>query len=464
MRMKKNAIYCSVITVIVLMAFAVLWISPVATAVPTQASRSAVLLDIKGPIGPATSDYVERSFDKARQLNAALIILQVDTPGGLETSMRQIIQHILDSPIPVATYVAPAGAHAASAGTFILYASHIAAMAPATNLGAATPVQIGGGPISSPQEATPQAQKGKKPKPTMSDKAMSDAVAFIQGLADLHGRNKQWAEKAVTEAASLSSNEALENNVIDFIATDLAELLQKAHGRQVIVLNEPMKVNSKNLTIIPIEPDWRTRLLSVITNPYIAYLLLLIGFYGLIFEFTHPGTVVPGVVGAICLLLALYALHVLPVNYAGLGLILLGMAFMVAEAFMPSFGILGIGGLIAFIVGAIMLLDTDMPGFGIAWPVIAAIGGTTGVIFISLLTLVVKSQRRPIVSGYQGLIGNEGEVLKWEDGTGQILILGERWTAVAKTPIVVGEKVKVTKIEGLILTVEPINNQDIKGV
>lgn len=441
---------------------AILTIIPSFSAKPVQPSRVAVVLDIKGPIGPATSDYIHRGFEKARQDRAAMIILKIDTPGGLDISMRTIIKDILDSPIPVASYVSPSGARAASAGTFILYASHIAAMAPATTLGAATPVQIGGGgPLPGPKEE--DGKKSKKPKPTMADKAVSDAVAFIEGLAELHGRNKRWAKKAVLEAASLPANQALKQNVIDFIAKDLSEVLQKSHGRRVKVLNQYQQVTSKDLGIKPIEPDWRTKLLAVITNPYIAYILLLIGFYGLIFEFTHPGTVVPGVVGAICLMLALFAFHVLPVNYAGLGLIILGIAFMVAEAFIPSFGILGIGGLIAFIVGAIMLLDTDIPGFGVSWKVIAALGGTTGLIFLSVLTLMVRSQRRPVVSGMSNMIGSTGDIIEWSGTSGRILIMGERWTAESTQTLAAGtKKVRVISLEGLMLKVEPIKKKEKK--
>lgn len=441
-----------------LLVIANLHIAPSFCSTPVQSNPVAVVLEINGPIGPATSDYIHRGFEKARQNRAAMIILTIDTPGGLDTSMRAIIQDILDSPIPVVSYVSPAGARAASAGTYILYASHIAAMAPATTLGAATPVQIGGGPLPTPKEA--ESDKTKAPKPTMADKAVSDAVAFIEGLAEMHGRNKNWARKAVLEAASLPVNDALKLNVIDFIADDLPDVLKNADGRKVKVLNQYRLVDSKDLGIKHLEPDWRTKLLAVITNPYVAYILLLIGFYGLIFEFTHPGTVVPGVIGAICLLLALFAFHVLPVNYAGLGLIILGIAFMVAEAFLPSFGILGIGGLIAFIVGAILLLDTDIPGFGVSWPVIAVIGGTTGLVFISVLTLVVRSQRRPVVSGMSSMVGSHGEVIDWSGTSGRILVMGERWSAQYDKQLATGTKVRVVSMEGLMLRVEPYKKKE----
>ncbi len=324
-----------------------------------QSSRPVVvLLDIIGPIGPATADYIHRSLAKAEDRSAAAVILQIDTPGGLDSSMREIIQDILATPIPVISYVSPQGARAASAGTYILYASHIAAMAPATNLGAATPIQIGGlpkppNPAPMPKETEQEKNKNTNPHPTLADKAISDAVAYIRGLAQMRGRNAIWAEKAVREAASLSAEEALHSNVIDLIARDLNDLLTTVDGLEVRVLDELKILSLKDADVVIMEPDWRTNLLALITNPNLVYIFMLAGFYGLIFEFTHPGAVLPGVVGAICIVLALFALHILPINYAGLGLILLGLAFMVSEAFLPSFGALGIGGVIAFVIGSL---------------------------------------------------------------------------------------------------------------
>ncbi|HKJ76837.1 MAG TPA: nodulation protein NfeD, partial [Gammaproteobacteria bacterium] len=342
----------------------------------------ALQLEIDGPIGPATSDYVVRSLEEAANRNAAAVILRMDTPGGLSSSMREIIQAILASPVPVLGYVAPEGARAASAGTYILYACHVAAMAPATNLGAATPVSIapaGGGPDTPGSE-------GEKGPDAKTQKAVNDAVAYIRGLAKRRDRNAEWAEKAVREAASLDAEAAVKENVADLIAKDVPDLLAQADGRQVEVGGETRTLATKDLMVERLEPDWRSRLLSVITNPNVAYILMLIGIYGLIFEFSNPGMIVPGVVGAICLMLALFAFQVLPVSYAGVGLILLGIALMVAEAFAPSFGILGIGGVVAFVIGSIILMDTDVPGFGVSlWAI-----GATGAVAAGLLWLLVK--------------------------------------------------------------------------
>jgi len=326
-------------------------------AAPAQELDRAILLQVQGSISPATSDYVVRGLEHAAEQGAALAILRLDTPGGLDSAMREIIQAILGAPAPVVTFVAPSGARAASAGTYILYASHVAAMAPGTNLGAATPVELGGStplPQRPVSPGTPeQARQGETD--ALGAKRVNDAVAFIRSLAQLRGRNADWAEQAVREAASLPAQDALALGVIDLVAADTQELLAKLHGRTVQVLGRSRVLDTEDIVVVPREPDWRNRLLAVITDPNVAYLLLILGVYGLIFEFISPGFILPGVVGAIALLLGLYALHILPINYAGLGLMLLGLAFMVAEAFAPSFGVLGIGGAIAFIVGSLLL-------------------------------------------------------------------------------------------------------------
>jgi membrane-bound serine protease (ClpP class) len=339
-------------------------------------------LDVNGPIGPATAEYIEQGLESAASQKAALVILRMDTPGGLDTSMRTIIKAIIASPVPVATFV-PSGGRAASAGTYILYASHIAAMAPGTNLGAATPVQIGGGggrPLPIPDldrlKGKEKAQPSPEKKaPGMKEKIVNDAVAYIRSLARMHGRNEEWAAKAVTEAASLPAEEALKLGVIDVVAGNVEALTAKIHGRQVTVRGKKHIIDIKNAKLVPIVPDWRARLLSIITNPNVAYILLMIGVYGLMFEFYSPGLIVPGVVGGICLLLGLYALQLLPINYAGLALTLLGIALVIAETFVPSFGALGLGGIAAFVIGSVILLDTDAPGYGVSWPLIAAIAG-----------------------------------------------------------------------------------------
>ena len=443
------------------------------------AGKTAVLLEIKGPIGPATSDYIGRGLEKARERGAHVVILRVDTPGGLDTSMREIIQDMLTSPLPVIVYVAPGGARAASAGTYILYASTVAAMAPGTNLGAATPVQIGGAPPPAPDKESGE-DKGRKengekgedsgkteskpakpaPHPTMTDKVLNDAVAYIRSLAQMRGRNAEWAEKAVTEAASLAAEEALKAGVIDLVAGDLKELLEKVDGRKVTVLNQETELHTAGAAIVAMEPDWRTKLLAAITNPNLAYILLLIGVYGLIFEFMNPGFVAPGVIGAISLFLGLFALHLLPINFAGAGLILLGLAFMVAEAFVPAFGALGIGGVVAFVIGSVMLLDTDIPGYGVSWQVIAAIGGTTSAFFAVVLVMAVKAQRRPVVSGTEELIGSYGHVADWADRKGRVRVQGELWQASAAHTLEPGARVRIAAIDGLALTVLPADEKN----
>jgi membrane-bound serine protease (ClpP class) len=429
---------------------------------------SAVLLDIKGPIGPATSDYVVRGLDKAEERGAELVILRMDTPGGLDTSMREIIQAILASPVPVVSYVAPSGARAASAGTYISYASHVAAMAPGTNLGAATPVQIGGPglPQISPEqekdkgkeksgEASKEGPKSEAPKPTLSDKAVNDAVAYIRSLAQLRGRNVEWAEKAVLSASTLTAEEALREGVIDVVATDVPDLLTKLDGREVVVAGQTRRLETAALGIVTLEPDWRTEFLATITNPNVAYILMLIGIYGLLFEFFSPGLVGPGVIGGICLLLALYAFHVLPVDYTGLALVFLGLALMIAEAFMPSFGALGIGGIAAFVIGSIMLMDTEVPGFTVAWQLIGSIAFFAGGMLLVMVTMLMRSRRRAVVTGPEEMIDSAGAVLDWIGEEGHVRIHGEVWRARASGPIAEGKRVRVTKIDGLTLEVEP---------
>ncbi|MCI0668601.1 MAG: nodulation protein NfeD [Methylococcaceae bacterium] len=421
----------------------------------------ALQIDIDGAIGPATTDYVVRAIDKAAERSADLIILRLDTPGGLDSAMRDIIKKILASPVPVVAYVAPGGARAASAGTYILYASHIAAMAPGTNLGAATPVQIGGvGDLEKEKnkedgKERDDSDRGKENVSgnAMSHKIINDAVAYIRGLARMRGRNQEWAEKAVREAASLPAEEARELDVIDLVATDSGELLRLLNNRKVTVSGNEITLQTKGMELQRIEPDWRNELLAAITDPNVAYILFLIGIYGLIFEFSSPGAVLPGTVGAICLLLALFAFQVLPVNYAGLALILLGIALMVAEAFVPSVGVLGIGGVVAFVIGSIILMEPEGQGYGINPAIVGAFALCGALFFIVALGMLIRSRRKRVVSGREALVGGLGTALNDFERLGTIRIHSENWKARTDIPLKKGEGVRVTGMEGLVLSV-----------
>jgi membrane-bound serine protease (ClpP class) len=440
------------------------------------AAGTAVRLELKGAIGPATRDYVLNGIEYAQETAAEIVIIEMDTPGGLDSAMRDIIKGILGSSVPVVTYVSPSGSRAASAGTYILYASHVAAMAPATNLGAATPVQIGGGVPSPPipgeeqdkdadqtaQEEDADAPEDDTPELTgtaMERKTVHDAAAYIRGLAELRGRNAEWAERAVREAVSLTAEAALEENVIDVVAVDVAELMEAIDGLSVTVGNETVEISTENLVVEIYEPDWRTRFLMVITDPNVAYLLMLAGAYGLLLEGYNPGAFVPGIVGAICILLALFAFQVLPVNYAGLALIALGIALMVGEAFAPSFGALGLGGIIAFVFGSVILMDTDVPGFAISRVLIGTLAAVGGTLMLALILFLMRSRRRPVVSGVEGMLGDTAEALETFTATGTVFVHGERWHATTSRPVVKGQAVQVTGIEGLVLRVEPRDGQ-----
>jgi membrane-bound serine protease (ClpP class) len=441
----------------------------------TASPPTVVVLDVDGAISPGSADYVVRGLKTAAADRAQLVVLKMDTPGGLDTSMRMIIKQIIASPVPVAAFVAPEGARAASAGTYILYASHIAAMAPATNLGAATPVSIGIGGIGGQPGPGDQPQKGGKggeqPKnkdaspvggepaaagSAMEHKQINDASAYIRSLAQMRGRNIEWAEQAVRQAVSLSAEEALRLKVIEVVARDVPDLLRQIDGRKVNVLGMDRVLDIKDARIVTMEPDWRSRLLAVIADPSIAYLLMLAGVFGLFFEFSNPGFVLPGVVGAISLLLALYALQMLPVNYAGLALIILGLAFMIAEVFIPSFGVVGIGGVIAFMIGSVMLIDSGIPGFGIPWSLIVAVGLASALFVFFVAGMALKARQRPVVSGREELIGSSGEVLEDFDGRdGWALVHGENWRIRSRQPLGRGQKIRVVQLDGLIFDVEP---------
>jgi membrane-bound serine protease (ClpP class) len=425
------------------------------------AAPHAVVLEIDGVIGPAVADYVVRELRGVSRDNTRLVVLRMNTPGGLDTSMRDIIRAILSSPVPVATYVAPSGARAASAGTYIAYASAIAAMAPGTNLGAATPIHLGGTPGL---PGGSQKDKGKggegsssssEPPDAETRKAVNDAVAYIRGLAELNGRNADWAADAVRSAVSLPASEALKLHVIDVIADDVPDLLRKIDGRSVNVGGKAERLATADLEIVSARPDWRTELLAVITDPNVAFILMLIGVYGLIFEFLNPGAVAPGLIGSISLLVALYALNLMPINYAGAGLVLLGIGLMVAEAHIGSFGVIGIGGVVAFVIGAIMMFPSGAPGFALSLSVVAAATLITAALFLLVLTMLLRSRRRPVVTGKEGLLGAEGETVAWDGGEGRVRVHGEIWRARAGQPLQAGERIRVVEREGLVLVVEP---------
>jgi len=423
-----------------------------------SSDRRAILVDVQGPIGPATVEFLVDSLEKASTLNAELLIIRLDTPGGLDASTRDIVKAILNSPVPVATFVAPEGARAASAGTYILYASHIAAMSPVSHVGAATPVSIIGGKPPGQEEPDGDEKDSEattEPTDVMSRKAINDAVAWVRALATKRGRNADWAELAVREAASITAIEALENGVIDLIAQDVGELLEQVHGKTVEVQGRERVMDTSSLLVEQLEPSWKSELLSVITSPTIAYLLLLIGVYGLIFEGYNPGAVFPGVIGAICLLVALYAFQMLPVNYAGFALIILGIILMIAEAIVPSFGALGIGGVIAMVIGSIILIDTDVPGFMVSRPLIGAIALASSFGLMAIIGIAMKARQRPVVSGREELVGATGTALLDFEHQGSVFVHSERWSAITSAPLLEGQAIVVTDIDGLMLKVRP---------
>lgn len=424
-----------------------------------------VSVTIDGAISPANADYFIRGLDKAVENDADLLLLNLNTPGGLDKSMRLMIQAILSSPIPVVIYISPKGARGASAGTYLMYASHIAAMAPATNLGSATPVSIG---MINPPEPEKDKTKNTDPDDSAQDglaadnnnenvmqrKILNDAEAYIRSLAQLRGRNEEWAAQAVHKAANLSANEALEHKVIDLVAYNQHELIKALNQRQVKLGDKTIVLQLVEPEIIEFNPDWRTEILIVVTDPSLAYLLLLAGIYGLMFEFLNPGSLLPGTIGAICLIVALYALNMLPINMAGLILLLIGITLMIGEAFAPSFGVLGIGGIISFTIGSFMLMDTSLPGFQIAPSLIISTALISAFIVVFVFSLLLKARARPVVTGAQQLLGQLAIAVEDFDGHGRVIIGGEIWQADCEQVVKKEQTVRVKAIDGLTLKVK----------
>ncbi|MBS3799370.1 MAG: nodulation protein NfeD [Thioalkalivibrio sp.] len=467
--------------------------------------RQALLLTVHDAIGPAMGDYIRRGIERAEADDAEVMVLMLDTPGGLDSSMRSIIKDILQSGVPIVTYVHPSGSRAASAGTYILYGSHVAAMTPATNLGSATPVQMGGGGLpgleppadeetgeaddsaeeddsgrdkasdsagaaangdaeevanggaesGAAEEADDAAEEPRRGEDAMERKVLEDAVSYIRGLAERYDRNADWAEEAVREGSNLTASAALEKNVIDVVADNLDDLFAQIDGRTVQLARGERVLATEALDVERMDPDWRTRLLAVITNPNIAYILMLLGIYGIIFELANPGAIYPGVIGSIALILAFFALQVMPVNYAGLALMLLGMIFMVAEAFVPSFGALGIGGIVAFTTGSIILWDD--PNLNVALPLVIGTAIAIGILSMWVLGRLFSMRGRKPATGYEEMIGMAGEALEDFERSGRVRVHSEQWRADSPVPIRAGQRVRVTAIEGLRLRVEPVD-------
>lgn len=413
-----------------------------APVVPSGPALSRIVID--GSINPAVADFVREAIARASADESAALVIQLDTPGGLLPSMRSIVKDILTAPLPVIVYVAPSGAGAGSAGVFITLAGHIAAMAPGTNIGAAHPV--GGG--------------GEDIKGTLGEKIENFTASFSEAIAKQRGRNVEWAAKAVRESVSITAEEAARTNVIDFVAKDLNEVVKKADGRRVEVGGEMRKLSfakvwdeAGHVRVQTYDMRLAQRVLNVIADPNIAYLLMMAGMLGLYIEFTHPGLAFPGVVGAICLLLGLTALHVLPFNASGLALLVLGVALLIAEAFLPTFGVVGAGGLVAFVLGSLFLFDSAQSGVYVSRSLIVGVSGSVAAIMLGIGTLVLRSQRTRAALGAEGMIGEIGIARHRLAPGGSVLVRGEYWTADSEEPVDEGERVEVLGVDGLRLRV-----------
>ncbi|MCL1048863.1 nodulation protein NfeD [Shewanella abyssi] len=420
------------------------------------------VVSIKGPIGPAVSKQLMTEINTANQQNnSPIIIITIDTPGGLVSSLRDINQTILASDIPVACLVYPKGARAASAGTYILYACHVAAMAKATTLGAATPVQMGPSPDKiSPLKKGEDAQPENLAPSAMEKKVLNDAIAYIRSLAQLRGRNEEWAELAVTEAATLTAKEALALNVIDLIAASPQQLIESLDGKVIELGDVKITLDLKDAVLVNKQPSWQNQFIATITNPNIAYILMIIGIYGLLLEFYSPGIGIAGITGAISLIIALYAFQMLPLSYAGLALLILGIVLLITESMLPSFGIFGVGGVAAFVVGSIFLFDTPQPQFQVSPVLIASIAFVSILFFVFALGYILRMRNNAVVSGQEAIIGADATVIDDFDGQGFVFLNGERWNAISPQKLTKGQTVTIIEINGLSLLVSIVEPKE----
>ncbi len=430
----------------------------------TASAGDVWLVPLDGAVGPASVDLVIRAIEDADAENAAALIIRMDTPGGLDKSMRDLVKVILSADVPIITYVSPDGARAASAGTYIAYASHIAAMAPASNIGSSTPVSIAPQSPASPRPTPPSPTRPADSEPAepgpiagdaMTNKVVNDAAAYLQSLAELRGRNVEWAEKTVRQGANLRASEALEQNVVDLIATDLDDLLQQLDGREVQLHGQVVTLQTGGAQIVRVQVDWRHEFLSIIADPSIAYGLLIIGIYGLILEFYNPGLFFPAVIGVICLLLGTYGLQMLPINYVGIALIIIGIGMMVAEVVTPTLGVLGIGGVVAFVFGSVMLIDSDLPGYQVPMAMIAAFALTSAALSFFVVGAAFRARKQQVVTGKEAMLGAQVVALEGFSGHGRVRAFGEVWQAQSDQPLTKDQTAIVTAIDGLTLIVTP---------